>query len=938
MVLPSPRVIYSTPVSLSCLTDDDLRLLLERRIAPDHRERIDEHLDRCAACRTLLAGAAQVASDPVSPAPPEPAGVLPSGKRLGPYQIEALVGVGGMGQVYRAFDERLNRGVALKTLPEKYLRDARRRARFETEAVAIARLNHPNICTVYDVGQSEGVDYLVMEWLEGETLSAHLRAHTKGVSISQALAWSAHILAGLDAAHRAGIVHRDLKPANIMVTRQGLKLLDFGLAKLIQPSLSQDVSHVTGQATKVEPTGKLEIVGTLPYMSPEQLEGKPVDHRTDIYAFGVLLYQLLSGRLPFDQGSDARTIAAILHETPIVPSKVNPHVPAALDTLVMECLAREPAERWQSAQDLRRALSRVATQPPPAPPPRRIWPALATLAGLSAIIGGVLLRSPAPPKRTQPTRVHFTVNVKAMPWSGAFAVSPNGHMLAFIDESETRPSVSQIKLRRFDDATTHAVEGTEGAVDLFWSPQGETIAFATQKRLQTLDLDSRKIATIATLAAAFRGGAWGPDGRIVFFTADGASYQLSGRGGSAEALFPERRRRSEPTISADGKLIIYRTDRELTVGLPNGIEKTIAQDVVRPQYTLDGALWFVRHRTAVRGALDTSAWQLSQTDERMVEDVTMPSSGTAFSVARNATALAYRRGTHPKVTLRWYDESGTPGAQAGEPAPIQNFALHPDGQRIAVRVLETDMPSRLYVIDPSRGVQTETGIRNEPDDGRWSHDGLELAYVARAPKAHRVEAAAISDGATRVLFEHADGELSLEDWSSDGRYLALGFRPWKGGNKAAWVVDLQNANTPLPFGVGADYLDEFVFSPDTRWLAYGAVHDQRWEVFLTTNPPSDARWQLSSQGGVQPRWDPRGDRIYYLDPEGVMMHVSLGSGPTPAPTAPKRLMASPIGRPSSNIDEYEVAPGPRFLFKTTDDPQHKRPIHVVTGLAAAPVP
>jgi serine/threonine protein kinase len=499
------------------------------------------------------------------------------GTRLGPYQIEAPIGAGGMGEVYRAKDTRLDRTVAVKVLPNELSSKPGLRQRFEHEARAIASLNHPHICALHDVGQQDGVDFLVMEYLEGETLAARL-SHG-ALKTEQLLRYAIQIADALDKAHRQGFVHRDLKPGNVMLTRAGVKLLDFGLATIARDGKGPGgVISGTDATLTVQPlTGEGMIVGTLPYMAPEQLEGKETDARTDIFAFGAILYEMATGKRAFEGKSQASLIAAILGSEPKPLRTLQPLAPLALERVVQTCLAKDPEERWQNTRDIMRQLEWIAeakAQPEETLPQRRLtrerlaWSAasLLLIALLTSLPFTIAHLRKAPPMEARPMRFFILPPEKTS--LGSFALSPDGRWLAFTAATGGK---DQLWVRALDGLTAQALPGTEGASYPFWSPDSRSIAFFANVKLKKIEVTGGSVQTVCDVRGGRSGGTWNRDGVIVFATTGLGLVQASATGGSARvimALTPQETY-SSPFFLPDGYhfLEYIRSTRKETRGI-----------------------------------------------------------------------------------------------------------------------------------------------------------------------------------------------------------------------------------------------------------------------------------------------------------------------------------------------------------------------------------
>ncbi|MBI1790215.1 MAG: serine/threonine-protein kinase [Acidobacteria bacterium] len=482
---------------------------------------------------------------------------LSMGEKLGPYEILSAIGAGGMGEVYKARDTRLSRMVAIKVLPEHLASNAEARQRFEREAQAVSSLNHPHICTLYDVGRQDGSDYLVMEYLEGETLAARLR---KGpLPAPQALEYGVQITMALAEAHKQDVFHRDLKPGNIMLTKTGAKLLDFGLAKLARAEAAPGADQPTVSA---DLTAKGTLLGTLPYMAPEQLEGKEADARSDIFAFGAVIYEMLAGRRAFEGKSQASVMAAILEHDPPPISTLQPLTPPALDRVTKTCLAKDPDDRWQTARDLKRELGWIAGAPESGSPAPASFTAASRYVSLPWIAAAVALIALAIPaarhlRETPPPETRVDIVTPATDSPASFALSPDGRKIVF---GAWGDGASRLWLRSLATTAAQPLAGTEGATVPFWSPDSRSIGFFAGNALKRLDLGGGAPQTLAP-AVAGRGGTWNADGVIVFAPSLSTPLmRVPATGGTAVAvttLGPQQRGHHAPFFLPDGRRLLF---------------------------------------------------------------------------------------------------------------------------------------------------------------------------------------------------------------------------------------------------------------------------------------------------------------------------------------------------------------------------------------------
>ena len=715
---------------------------------------------------------------------------LTSGTRLGRYEIVSPLGAGGMGEVYRARDTRLDRTVAIKVLPPHLSTSPELRQRFEREAKAISALNHPHICSLHDVGHQEGVDYLVMEYLEGETLAERLK---KGAPpLEQVLRCGIEIAGALDKAHRQGVIHRDLKPGNVMLTKAGAKLLDFGLAKLKGAESKPSASELSVLPTAEKPiTEEGTILGTYPYMAPEQLEGKEADARTDIFAFGAVLYEMATGKRAFTGRSKASLIAAILEHEPVPISTLQPMVPAALDRLVRTCLAKDPDERWQTAHDVLLELKGIgeagaqpgmATALRPRPRERLAW-SLATFAVLIAAIATTVALSLR--ERGSPRVLRFSVLLpKEVGSVLESAISPDGRRLAF---TARHPDGKRLLwIRPIDSLAAQPLAGTEGAMLPFWSPDSRLLGFFAEDKLKKIEASGGSVQTVCE-AVLGRGGTWSREGTIVFggrsAGGDEVLHRVSEAGGAATALTQLDRAHHEsihlfPSFLPDGDHFVYFVDSDrledhaVKMGSLRSGKTTRLLDVIsNAAYAPPGYLLYSREGTLLAQRLDTRSMQL--VGEAFPLGAAVAVGGGVrrdFSVSAEGT-LAYTIGT-PERRLIWVDRSGRPVGTAGEPGYYVHVELSPDDARAALERLDSPGGiSDVWVFDFSRGTSSrftfDPGFDFNPV---WSPDGGRIAFASNRAGAYHLYQRASAGGPEERLLE-SSAVLYATQWSPDGRFI-----------------------------------------------------------------------------------------------------------------------------------------------------------------------
>src|SRR5262245_1944932 len=863
---------------------------------------------------------------------------LGPGTRLGPYEIVAPIGAGGMGEVYKARDTRLDRTVAVKVLPAHVSDDPALRERFEREARTIGALNHPHICTLHDVGHQDGIDFLVLEHLEGQTLVERL---TKGaLPIDQALQIAIPIADALDKAHRAGIVHRDLKPGNIMLTKSGAKLLDFGLAKVTPAAVA--ASGLSIAPTGVTPvTMQGTILGTLQYMAPEQVEGHEADARSDIFALGVVLYEMLTGRKAFEGKSQATLIAAIVGNEPPAISTLQPLAPPMLDDVVRMCLAKDPSARWQSAADVWRTLSfaskyRPAAEPHVVPSAIRSWRiawAIAALCVVALASGSVWLRF----ERTVSSPRDLVRFQFAIPNTGFYrvAVSPLGRSVAYVAAGSGGTAL-WVRALDSDDVREVPVGGQPG--EIAWSPDDRLVAFASEGKLRTLDVASGTVQTLCEVPGAVIGIAWTTDSAVVFGV-DGSSetsglFRIPAAGGSAQrfAALPTGALKSLTFDSRNNlaiDLVERSAGRQLCVTSLSGRELgclPLQTDTVA--YAGSGYLVFSRGSTSVAQRFDTRGVRLDG-DAAPVAANVGGLARKAFAVAGGSAVpvLAYiaaRTGANSQFT--WFDRTGRTLASVGEPSSFVNFDLSPDARFVAATRRESSGYTA-WILDARRAIVSRAETNQSGADVIWAPDGSGFAYLTQEPGGTVIYEQPAFGGAPKVLVRRTDVFGGLEDWSKDGRFIAL---ETQGGHRGeAQPVD---GGKPLILTSGTTaVVDEFRFSPDGKWVAYNSDESGRQEVYVAPFPATGSRWQVSAAGGVQPRWRGDGHELFYLTPDGTLTAAAIGSGTPPDIGKPASLFKTGVA-PTYNLDHFAVTTdGQRFLIRAPVSGQDESLLKIVVN-------
>src|SRR6267378_3702839 len=866
------------------------------------------------------------------------------GRRLGPYEVLSAIGAGGMGEVYKARDTRLDRIVAIKVLPAHLADRAELRERFEREAKTIASLNHPHICTLYDTGHQDEIDYLVMEYLEGETLAQRL---LKGsLPVEQALQYAIEISDALDKAHRKGVTHRDLKPGNIMLTKSGSKLLDFGLAKLRQDAApATPLSQLPTANDAITAQGT--ILGTLQYMAPEQLEAKEADARTDIFAFGVVVYEMATGKKAFAGKSQASVISAIMSSDPQPISSLQPMTPPALDRVVKKCLAKESEKRWQAASDVCDELKWIAEQgsqaamPTPGVARRKVREQLSW--ALAAIVVVAVLAIATPYFRRTPAEVRavrFTISppekerFPVLAFTPNFlSVSPDGSRLAFVALDTTGHST--LWIRDLDSQVAQPLPGTDDALAPFWSQDSRFIGFTANSVLKKIAIEGGPPQTL-TGVGGDGSGTWNRAGVILFTApAENPILRVSSAGGSATpvtALDASRQQdyHAWPAFLPDGKHFLYlghsrnSENSGIYVGTLDSKEtKLLLNANSSALYSPPGYLLFIRAGTLLAQPFDAARLELKGDASPIAEGVQFNSSnGGAFAVSENGV-LAYRVvPSNGQNRLVWVDRKGAEQPLPVPPHAYRNPRLSPDGQRVAITIDE--LGSQEWLLDIGRGTLTRLTFEGSYNGAMaWTPDGKRIAFgTDRAgPRNLFWQLSDGSGGAERLTTSSGDVASS---WSPDGQMLAFQ-ESAPGAGFDLWVFRLSD-HKAQPFL--RTRFNEIAprFSPDGRWLAYASDESGRYEIYVQPYPGLGGKWQISSEGGTEPVWARNGELFYRNGDK--MMAVGTTTRSTFSADKPKVLFEGRYAT-YNTMPAYDVTPdGQRFLLAKTGE-QGPQEINVV---------
>jgi Tol biopolymer transport system component len=873
-----------------------------------------------------------------------------SGTRLGPYEILAPLGAGGMGEVYRARDTRLERQVAIKVLPAELAASADFRQRFEREAKTISSLNHPHICALFDVGHQDGVDFLVMELLEGETLAERLKRGS--VAADQIQRIGIQIAEALDRAHRQGLVHRDLKPGNVMLTPAGAKLMDFGLAK--SGAASHDGSSLTAMPTQNTPlTAEGTLVGTFQYMSPEQIEGKEADARSDIFALGAVLYEMATGKRAFEGKSQISVMAAILEKDPPSMSDLQPMTPPALERLVRTCLAKDPEQRLQSARDVKLQLEWIGEAGSRAGAPAVVvrhrknreklaWAVSGVFAIAAAALGvGFVLRAPKP---ESPVRFQFVLP-EGMSVVQAPRISPDGQDLAF--SATGADGKSQIWIRSLSALDPRPVSGTEGATFRpFWAPDSRHIAFIAGGKLKRVDISGAPPQTLCD-APTGADGSWGKDGVILFDGQTGDPIRrVPASGGIPQDVVKGEDGGSVgwPYFLPDGRHFLYFEfgggrggGRIMVAGLdPKDKPKPLVAADSLAEYARPGHLLYVKEGTLVAQPFDPSTLAVAGEPVPVAEQIGTTANGLAdFSVSDDGV-LVYRSGGSSDSRLVWVDRSGKEVADVSEPAEYGSTSLSPDDTRLAVSIRDPRSDkSDLWVRDLKRGVTSRlTFDAGNDGDPVWSPDGTRIVFSSEPKGSSGLYVKdASGTGPASELWSCGD-KVVPNDWSRDGRYLAVNRLTAK-TSWDIWVFPMDRKAQPFAFVAGPFVEVLPVFSPDGRYVAYMSNETGRFEIYIRQFPGPGGKWQVSANGGTEPHWSSDGKTVYFHSLDAKVMAVPVETGASFSAGVPQVLFAAQI-LPGQRRNGFLVTrDGQRFLLLAPIGKQGIAPMVVVLHWPAA---
>jgi serine/threonine protein kinase len=861
-----------------------------------------------------------------------PSGETLIGRQIGPYRVCALLGTGGMGEVYRASDGRLGREVAIKVLPAEFSQDDERLRRFEQEACTAGMLNHPNIVTVHDVGLFEGMPYIVSEVLEGETLRARLAREPMPVRLS--VDFAMQIVQGLAAVHEKAIIHRDLKPENLFVTRDGrIKILDFGLAKLKH---SPQRAAGSNAPTNLD-TQHGVVLGTVGYMSPEQVRGQDADHRSDIFSFGAIFYEMLTGNRAFQGDSDVEVLNAILKHDPLTVSQPeNRQYDAGQERVLRRSLEKEPRRRFQSASDLGFAIEALAPESSSspkvfssAPKGRKTrnpsgwlgWILSALLAtALAVTLGSLYFRTPA-------TLPELRLDVITPPGTDptSAAISPDGRRLIFVSSANGRPQLWQ---RSLETGTMALIPETEGATYPFWSSDSHSVGFFAGNRLKRIDIAGGRPQSLWN-APSGRGGSWNAQGVIVFSPSTVSPLlRISESGGEASPvteLGEGQTNHRFPFFLPNGRQFLFYSGgaaRGIYLGsLDRRETKLVVLTDTPGAYLTPGWLVFLRESVLLAQRFDAAHGVVSGETVKLAD--IDPRGTAAFSVSA-AGMVAYGSGRPDKRQLAWFDRTGTSLGTVGEPddTDLGGLELSHDGRRVAVhRTTQNTRGLWLLEVEGKRSTKFTVGPARQSYPV-WSPDDSSIAFVSAQGKGQILRKPSNPSGTEELLMEPTNVNPTVpDDWSPDSRFILLYHLDRKTSNIDEWLLPMDGDRKPFPY-LDKPYEERHgQFSPDGKWVAYTSDQGGQYQIYVSSFPKPDHQATISTSGGIQPRWSHDGKEIFYIAPDGKLMAVPVTvKGATLEGGTPKSLFQTRIWGGGANVEgrrQYAVAKDGRFLINVT---------------------
>jgi len=893
---------------------------------------------------------------------------LTAGTKLGPYEITGAIGAGGMGEVYRARDAKLGRDVALKVLSEAFARDAERMARFQREAKVLASLDHPNIASIYGLEDSSSTHALVMQLVEGPTLADRIRSGP--LPIEESLRIAKQMCEAIEYAHERGIVHRDLKPANVKVTGDdAVKILDFGLAKALEGDASS-IDIATSPTISRMATQAGVLLGTAAYMSPEQAKGKAVDRRADIWGFGCVLYEMLTGKMAFRGESVTDTLAAVIKEDPdwsLLPAAT----PIRIRMLLQRCLQKDPKQRLQAIGDARISLDEVLSGAPD--------PALAGAAGISAPLWRrslpwavaallfVLLAPPlaflyfreAPHAAAEPVRFEIATPARVTPTF--FAISPDGRQLAF--DAAGADGVSSLWIRPLGSLDARRIAGSESTQvpTFFWSPDSRYIAFGDGVKLKKIDASGGAPETLCEITGIVLGGSWNRDGVIIFGTVNAGLMRVSANGGPASPLTTLDASRGEgfhdfPQFLPDGRHFIYQAVSGKMGNIPvyvgsldnkpedQGSKKILSaasEAIYVPSSGSSGQLLFMRDGTLMAQPFDSQRLELSGAAVTVASQVLGFRNHGSFSASTNGV-LVYATGGGTSFQPTWFDRQGKVLGTVGEPGDIVSLSLSPNGRGAAVSRIDSDMA--IWLLDSSRSTTERFTFGSAVAvDGIWSPDGNSIIFASNpSGPADLYQKPASGARDEELLLKSSENKIPT-GWSRDGRFLLYTVEDPTSGRQALWVLPLGGDKKPFPF-LHTEFDNDFGrFSPDGRWVAYQSDESGRNEIYVRTFTPGSSgaasdtggKWLISTEGGSESRWGEDGKELYYLAADGKLMSVDIATNPVFQAGVPKALFQTPLPPRPGVRESWDMTPdGKRFLLLAPVGPSSQVPFTVVLNWQA----
>ncbi|MBS1792127.1 MAG: serine/threonine-protein kinase [Acidobacteria bacterium] len=883
------------------------------------------------------------------------------GKKLGPYQVLALIGAGGMGEVYQARDARLNRDVAIKVLPASFAKDADRLRRFEQEARATSALNHPNILTIFDIGAASpelgGAPYIVAELLEGEELRAQLQQGA--LSQRRVIDYAQQIARGLAAAHERGIVHRDLKPENLFVMKDGrVKILDFGLAKLKSSFIGGAID--TDAPTQRKLTDPGTVLGTVAYMSPEQVRGEEADQRADIFALGVILYEMLAGQRAFTGNSTVEVMNAILKEEPPELSEITAKVSSQLARIVQRCLEKRAPQRFQSASDLGFALEALSSASDSSAANAfdstlskrvdwnaRIWMMTTGVLALIALVLGVAWLNRTPPA-VQTVRLTLLAPEKTDFFRRNYALSPDGRQLAF--SAVDAAGKVMLYVRALNSFNAQLLPGTEDAYQPFWSPDSGSIGFFSQKKLKRIEVAGGLPQTICEAPDSL-GGSWNRENQIILSPTitNRALYRVPATGGTPVPVTTLDSSRSEfihasPQFLPDGQHFLYYAENNLHVqqgvyvgSLSDRTTKLVLESESLAQYAA-GHLLFVKDAVLMAQAFDTRALQLTGEPFRIADHVKIRGRNASFSASENGV-LAYQSGTGQEPELIWYDRTGHRLGKVGEPADYGSPSLAPDEKQLAVAIRDPQTKTRdIWLFDPARG-GAPSRFTSDPADElnpAWSPDGKWILFSSNKRGTRDLYQKSVNTNQEEELLFASPEVKSVEEVSPDGRWLIYNTVPFGSANTTnndLWMLPLEGERTPRSLLKTQFSEDRARVSPDGRWVAYRSSETANYEIYIATFPQLNGKRKVSTVGGWEPNWRRDGKELFFIEGSNLMSVEVKSDSRTIETSVPKVLFRADFAGRGRN--RYVASgDGQRFLIITQTEDTTPAPINVVVNWTA----